>query len=473
VEDRIIFKEVHRVVIVGGGSSAWLAAAYFSNQSNIYVTVIDKEQAQPIGVGEATLLGFPDFMSSCGFDEKEWFPAIDGTYKSGILFPGWGREGIDVWHPFAIDPNNIGILSEWLSVQDGPLSNYLPLYKESKNNLVDRSALKFYAVNIDCIKLIAYIQQKIKDKINFINSGVRLVEKTGINVDYVQCESGEKITGDIFIDCTGLNQILIGSSCNSSLEDKLPCNTAVAGHVEYKDFKKECSPYVTCTPMPEGWLWNIPVRSRIGSGMVFNRSITDVETAKQRFSDYWDSRVSLENLKVLSWDPYVNREPWQGNVAAIGLSSGFLEPLESTGLAIACKGISVLYDRIQQNYFDDTDVGLFNQIMEATYREAVDFVAMHYSRKIFPSDFWSHAYNLPTPDVQKYLEKMHNSDYKMIYEGKGHIFGLINWHCWLLQLSELPKPQKIESEILNNYITLLNKKCLESIEHDWLLKQGH
>jgi tryptophan halogenase len=468
-----MFKEVKNIVIVGGGSSAWLAAAYFSNQSNFTVTVIDKEQADPVGVGEATLLGFPDFMSSCGFDEKEWFPAVDGTYKSGILFPGWGRDHIDVWHPFAIDPNNLNILGEWLATQDSPLSNYLALYDISKNNLVDSSAQNFYAVHIDCLKLISFIQEKIVDKIRFVNSGVILVERHNAEVTHVVCESGEKISGDMFIDCTGFKQILIGSSDNISLEDKLPCNSAVAGHVSYKNFQKECRPYVTCTPLAEGWMWNIPVRTRIGSGLVFNRNLTDIETAKQKFAEYWNNRIDIENVKVLKWDPYVNNQPWKMNVAAIGLSSGFLEPLESTGLAIICKGIQVLHDRIQQNYFDNSDVRLYNEIMLATYSEAVDFVAMHYSRKVKDSDFWNHAYNLPNPDVQNYLEKKYKENHTLNYTGKGHIFSLANWHCWLLQLSELPLKNKSHSKVLDTYKDLLDNKTTEAIDHTWLLKQGH
>ena len=159
-------KTINKIVILGGGTSAWLTAAYITNNiPDIRLTVIDKEVGTPVGVGEGTLLNFGPFMQSCGFDVDEWFPKLDATYKAGILFPNWKSKDIEIWHPFKM---NIQVTSEfslfdlWSTQQDLDFKNFgLPMYDTSiTHNKIDLN--ENYGYHVDCSKLVQFIKEKLK-----------------------------------------------------------------------------------------------------------------------------------------------------------------------------------------------------------------------------------------------------------------------------------------------------------------------
>ena len=172
------------------------------------------------------------------------------------------------------------------------------------------------------------------------------------------------------------------------LQGRLFVNTAVAGHVSYLEegdckckggTNSEKHPYVECPAVSDGWIWKIPLQTRIGSGMLFNRDITDVEDAKDAFVAYWDGRVDRDSLKIIDWTPYYDRDIWQNNVISIGLSAGFIEPLESTGVALITEGISKAVEIIKGRSFDSFDQDLYNSYMISLFETCADFVSSHYA----------------------------------------------------------------------------------------------
>lgn len=454
-----MFKKVKDIVIVGGGTSAWFTAAYIARNTDLNITVVDKEIGSPVGVGEGTLLGFEKFLNDCGFETHEWFNDIDATYKSGILFPQFGTEESLIWHPFLLNqeyPEYNSSLYEALTYEEQSRFNELTaLFDLSMDNKVDKQNLSNYAVHIDCSKLVLWIQNKIAKHINFIKSEVIDIKRTNNIIESIVCKDGTIINGDLFVDCTGFKQLLQENPNRITLENRLFCDTAIAGHVPYINAEVECKPYVESHAVDHGWIWKIPVRTRIGTGLVFNRAITDPEEAKKYFCDYWNNRIEPKDCKLIDWTPYYNENMWDGNVVGIGLSAGFIEPLESTGLATITTAIRYLSQWISPGYFNNYDINLFNSIMKAMYEETIDFINMHYVYSEKDTPFWNWVKEtIEVSDIYKNYKFAIENGEPLNNEGKGHFFGGANWLCWMLQIEKNITPTKrIDKEIAIDIIT--------------------
>jgi len=471
-----------KITIVGGGTAGWMAAAFLSRRHpDFKVVLIDKVIGTPVGVGEATVLDFEPFMRDCGFDFDELLATVDGSYKSGILFPGWKNKENSVWHPFFIHMVHLdlGYTSQWdIWAQDQSLpfaTHGLPMLEVSKKNKVDIIKKENYAYHVDCGKLVKFIESKIHPFIEIIRSSVIEVKKEGKNIASLMLENGVEHTSDLFIDCTGWSNLLKTPE-KVNLENRLFCNTAVAGHVPYQDEEKEFRPYVISEAVDHGWIWKIPVKGRFGSGLVFNRNITDIETAKDYFVTHWDNRVSKDKLKVIDWTPYYTKNCWEGNVISIGLSSGFIEPLESTGLAFMRAGIRRLSDKISLGLWNEYDVELYNSQMVKMYEDTVDFINMHYADTERIEPFWQYVKtNYQKSKTQQWYENFladETKSFKYLPDliGDSKMFNHANWLLWLIQLGypvkkRLDMPEYYQSLAMNSF--LHNEKIREkrSVPH--------
>jgi hypothetical protein len=437
--------KVNKITIVGGGTSAWLTAAYFSHNAlhGTEIVVIDKENGSPIGVGEATILSFKNFMDDCGISINEWFDVVDATFKSGILFTDWHKEGEDIWHPFCFPYLGIfqtTMMNQWTKHQHYEFKTHASaLYEASVfDNTVDPTNLGVYAFHIDCGKLVKFLQDRLISlgKVTLIKNEVVSTNYDGDYLKSIVLADGTEVTSSIFIDCTGFKRIISPKLEPHNLRDRLFCDTAVAGHVPYNDIDSERKPYVTCEAVEHGWIWNIPVRNRIGSGLVFNRSVTDPEEAKDYFVNHWDNRLERDSLKLIDWTPYYHEHMWKGNVASIGLSAGFIEPLESTGVALICAGIWELAKPIRTGFFSDVDLSIFNSQMKVFFEDCIDFVNMHYWNTQRSGRFWDwikETYKI-TDRLESYVKDLKLDPHTLPKQGQGRIFSGENWSTWLCQL---------------------------------------
>ena len=468
-----------RIIIVGGGTAGWLTAAACKHElRHADITLIDKEMSDPVAVGEATLQGFEKFLKEkCGFNPREYITELDVGLKGGILFPDWGFKGSKIWHPFYFfnypffspDNTEIPMVDAWSHCQDIDFKKLTVLWQTSMENYVDRTQIEnAYALHVDCLKLTKFIRKKILNDITFINSEVKDIKRDlDGNITSLMLANGGKVQGDLFIDCTGFKGLLRDDKDRVDLTDRLYVDTALAGHIPYRNRPKEFKPYVTCPAVNSGWIWDIPLQSRVGSGLVFNRNITPPEEAASEFCKYWNNRVTPDDLKLIDWTPYYEKTQWKGNVISIGLSAGFIEPLESTGVALTMEGIATICRMLKPGTYDKHDADYFNSRMKLLFNICIDFVNMHYSKSDIDSPFWEYVReNYKMSDAQKtYIDNM-NSPHMSLMDGKDFIFGGANWVNWMIQMGYdiMPKDymnfvdKDILKKALENLIDIEDKK---------------
>lgn len=462
--------KITNITIVGGGTSAWLAAAYLShNQPDIKVTVIDKEIGNPVGVGEATLLTFKPFLHEAGIPVDDWLIDLDAGYKSGILFSNWRSQGDDIWHPFYKGNSTVADKYKnwdlWSCNQDLDFKKYAMAFYDSTvlENTVDYLNLDSFAYHVDCGKLVLFLQNQLKNKINFIKSEVvNIVNTSTGDIDYLELNNGDKIYSDLFIDCTGFKNVLRKPKERVNLLGRLFVDTAIACPAPYIDREKEFTPYATAEAVDHGWVWRIGVNSRIGSGMVFNRAITDIEEAKDYFVKYWAGRIEKEKIRVIDWTPFYHKDLWVGNTVTIGLGAGFIEPLESTGIGLITYAVSMINHVLRGRYYTDIDRQYFNYHMTSVVEDAVDFVSAHYVNNQRSTKFWNYVKEtFQEPAVMThYINELNDPNIEIPHLIKPYyMFGGSNWSLLLIQLGynvaprNLDIPNEIGRELLiSNYI---------------------
>lgn len=468
--------KVKDITIIGGGSSAWLTAAYLSRH-NFNVTIIDKEVGTPIGVGEATLLGFASFMNDCGFEFDDWFTNCDATFKAGILYPDWITKNNEVWAPFYLSPlvdGNIRMQDAWSHTQHLDFNTRgTCMYDVSKKNKIDTSVIDSYAFHVDAGKLVTYIQDKILHRCTLINSDVTDVIRDNNNqVQGVKLKDQRLITSDLFIDCTGMRSI-INNVEYESLEGRLFCNTALACPVQYIDKKTEMHPYTKAIAVDHGWAWVTPTASRIGSGLVFDKNITSVDEAKDYFVNFWNNRILKENIRVLDWTPRYTKTPWNNNVVSIGLSAGFIEPLESTGLALIILQARQLIDRIADFSYSDDSINLYNYQFTESFESSIDFVSSHYSNTNRTEPFWQNvkANYVKSKNIKLKEDLLKLGPLNSEHRKSGHLFTGANWNTWLIALgnqmgeSKFVDPAHAQLALDNYYSVVEEYREKSSVDH--------
>ena len=452
-------KTIKSIAIVGGGTSGWSAAAYITNNlPHCKVTVIDKEVSTPIGVGEATILSFKPFMDACGFDHWDWLNNIDTTPKAGILYPDWVRKGNTVWHPFRTSSyvvNGLRQYEMWTHNKDLDFKRYaIASYDSAVINSTVESSPQAY--HIDCIKFVRYVKERIKDSLLHIQSGVKEVKRDGNKVTGLVLENNQRVDADLYIDCTGFRNLLTETPVKNDVYGRLFCNTAQSCHVEYNDRAKELHPYTKAVATEVGWIWVIPTRTRIGSGIVYDKNCVTDEQAKECLQKFWSDHKISDTTKH-KWDPYYKNEIWQENVVSIGLSAGFIEPLESTGLALIHLGITKLVDKIKHYYFTSLESARYNLDMTTAFEDAIDFVSMHYSHTERDEPFWQHvkANYKPSERLTAIIDNHINTDFlntSMLFEDT-KVFSPLNYALWLEQLGYTKRnPVKLSSSLNNTEV---------------------
>ncbi len=409
-----------RVVVVGGGTAGWMAAGALSwiMPQSVSVTLVESEEIGIIGVGEATLPHLRAFFQTLGMDEAEVMRATHATFKLGIEFHNFGKIGDRYIHPFGVyglDLKDIGFHHHWLRMRalgrKDELSDYsMAIAAAHRNRFAPPStdpaslASTFgYAYQFDATLFApymrAYSEARGAKRIEGRVVDVELHPETG-NVVAIVLASGERIEGDLFIDCSGFRSILLGGAMEEPWEDWsqwLPCDRAVALPCTSRPGPIE--PYTRAFAMDAGWRWRIPLQHRVGNGYVYSSAhVSDTAAADAIVAAV--EGTPMADPRVLKFRAGRRRRSWVRNVIGVGLAGGFLEPLESTSIHLAQHAITYLIELFPERNIADADRDEYNRLMDIEYDRVRDFLILHYHATTRDdSDFWNHVRTMTVPDT--------------------------------------------------------------------------
>jgi tryptophan 7-halogenase len=442
---------VKKVVIAGGGTAGWVAAAALSKQLGklLEVVLVESDQIGTVGVGEATIPPMRVFHSLLGIDEQEFMRATEAVFKLGISFKNWGQIGDHYIHPFGTTGQG-SFLADfqhfWLHGKskgiDAEFSEYsfeIQAAKANKFATSKNSSINF-AYHLDATRYAQYLRQ-FSEKLGTkrIEGKIQQVQQyPDGDIKALLLESGEVIEGDLFIDCTGFTGLLIDKTLKTPYEDWshwLPCNSAIAVQTESVEPAK---PYVTCTAHQAGWQWHIPLQHRVGNGNVFCNNFMSDDQAKQHLLDNVRGKV-LTEPRVIKYKTGRRKAFWTKNCIALGLSSGFVEPLESTSIYMFMNGVVRLMKMFPFNGVTQTAIDEYNQQSIAELENIRDFIILHYhatSRE--DSEFWRYCKYMSVPDSLSHRIELFREN-ALAFQGERELFRLESWIHVMLGQGIMPK----------------------------------
>lgn len=413
------------VVIVGGGTAGWMTAAAlsdFAEQRTCKVTLIESEEIGSVGVGEATLPQMKEFNDYVGLNEIDMMQYTNATFKLGIEFVNWGKIGSRYIHPFGRFGEKIAGIDFhqlWVHLRHLPevesIERYSYAIQACYNNKFDFPATDkkhinstyAYAYHFDASRYAMYLRQFAEKKnVNRIEGKLTSITNspdTGA-IAGLLLESGQVVQGDFFIDCSGFRSLLLGKNLEAEFEDWskwLVCDRAVALPSSRLD---DMPPYTRSTAQAAGWQWRIPLQHRTGNGYVYSSA----HISDQAAADALMTAISGECLaepRFLKFKAGRYKASWKKNCVAIGLASGFLEPLESTSIYLIQVAIFNLLKCFPGKLINQSLIDEYNRLTDMEYERIRDFLILHYRlNERDDSDLWRYCREMQIPDSLK--EKM-------------------------------------------------------------------
>ncbi|ONK16175.1 tryptophan halogenase family protein [Streptomyces sp. MP131-18] len=466
---------IRKVAIVGGGTAGWMTAAYLKAAfaDRLDVTLVESESVGRIGVGEATFSTVRHFFDYLGLDESEWLPKCEGGYKLAIRFENWAKKGHHFYHPFERlrKVDGFSLAEWWLKLGDhtqpfdrqcfvtsalceakrSPRMLDGSLFASGLDGTLGRSSLSEqraqfpYAYHFDADKVAAFLAAYGKER------GVRHVVDDVVHsalddrgwISHLQTRGGLRLDADLFVDCTGFRGALINQLLGEpfeSFQDVLPNNRAVATRVSRQDIT-EMKPYTTATAMDAGWMWTIPLFHRDGVGYVYSDEFATPDEAERTLRErVGDAKAELD-VNHITMRVGRCRDSWVRNCVAIGLSSAFVEPLESTGIFFIQNGIEQLVKHFPDERWDPELTRNYNARIAQAVDGVKEFLVLHYRGAARnDNEYWRAAKTRKVPG--RLAERMeqalpHLIDEEAIYPYY-HGFEPYSWNTMLLGLGNQP-----------------------------------
>jgi tryptophan halogenase len=440
---------IRKVVIVGGGTAGWMSAAAFAKIMGeipgLTIELVESEEIGTVGVGEATIPQINLFNALLDLDERDFVRATYATYKLGIEFRDWTHIGHRYVHPFGnYGPDMLGIEfhHHWLKGQalgdPHPLGDYSlgavagldSKFTHPRPDLPNSPLSRIsYAFQFDASLYAAYLR-RLAESSGVIRTEGRIVDveqdgETGF-VDAVVLQDGRRITGDLFLDCSGFRGLLIEQRFQAGFEDWskwLPCDRAFAVACARSDDQQ---PLTRSTARSAGWQWRIPLQHRTGNGYVYSSAhISDDEAAATLLANL--DGEPLGDPRPLRFKAGHRKQAWIKNVVAIGLSGGFLEPLESTSIHLIQTGIARLLSLFPTRKFDPVVIDRYNRTVAGEYVDILDFLVLHYNATTRDdSEFWNCCRNIePTDGLATKLDMFRSSG--RIFREHDELFTETSW----------------------------------------------
>jgi tryptophan halogenase len=442
-----------KIVIVGGGSAGWMCAAALTrvlDPARYHITLIESDEIGTVGVGEATLPHIKMFNDMLGINEAQFMRETQATFKLGIEFRDWGQRGDRYIHPFGtfgelwggVEFQHHWVRARQAGLQAAPFQAYSYAIAACRSNAfefpnLDTKSIRStyaYAYHFDAGRYAAFLRQwataRAVRRIEGQVGEVALNGQSG-NIETLTLKSGVRIAGDLFVDCTGFRALLLGGALQVKWEDWsqwLPCDRALAVPSERAG---EFTPYTRSTAQTAGWIWRIPLQHRTGNGYVFSSRFIGEDQARETLLGALDGAARAEP-KLLRFNAGRRVQAWRRNCVAIGLASGFLEPLESTSIfLIQAAVVDLLRLMPSPGVGDHSDVRLsneFNRLSDIQYERVRDFLILHYfANRRHGEALWDHVRTMPIPDSLAHKISL--------FEARGHVpyhkDGLFSRDSWL------------------------------------------
>jgi len=390
--------------------------AKFLKNLRCRIRLIESDQIGTVGVGEATIPPLMDFIRALGIDEDDLIRKTQATFKMGIEFQDWTRIGHSYMHPFGqtgFDMGPLAFSAYWLKARREGRAHRL---EEYSLQAMAAYAAKFmrpvpaanspvagitYALHFDASLFARYLRNLAEsagvERTEGRVASVRLRPEDGF-IDGLTLDDGERVEADLYLDCSGFRGLLIEEALNTGYEDWtqwLPCDRAVAVPCERAGVLSSCT---RSTAKSAGWQWRIPLQHRIGNGYVYSSAFLADTAAQDELLSSVEGKPLADPVR-LKFNTGRRKRFWNKNCVAIGLSSGFLEPLESTSIHFIQRGITMLLTLFPDRDLQSAEVERYNKILGAEYERVRDFLVLHYgSTERDDSDLWNYCRGVPKPD---------------------------------------------------------------------------
>ena len=491
---------IRSIAIVGGGTAGWMTAvslaAFF--KSLVRIRLIESEQIGIIGVGEATIPPIMHFIRAAGIDENELIRKTQATFKLGIEFKDWTRIGHSYMHPFGqtgFDMGPVPFSAYWLKAFRAGGTSRLEEYSleataayagkfmrpvQAPNSPVEKIT---YALHFDASLFARYLRsiaeaggvQRTEGKVK----SVSLHSDNGF-IRVLTLESGDEVEADLFIDCSGFRGLLIEEALHTGYEHWnhwLPCDRAAAVPCERTG---ALSSYTRSTAKAAGWQWRIPLQHRIGNGYVYSSGFISDMQAREELLSSIEGKALAEPLQ-LQFATGRRKRFWNKNCVAIGLSSGFLEPLESTSIHFIQRGIALLLSYFPDRNFNKADSDRYNKTITAEYERVRDFLVLHYSMtERDDSEMWRYCRNVNKPDSLKEKIELFRSHGRLLREDF-ELFPLQSWLYVFVGQNVMPEtddpvvnildPRRIGDNLAN--IRNVIRQCAQAMPtHEDFIRQN-
>ncbi len=439
---------VTEIVIVGGGTAGWMTAAALSKvlTRDYSITLVESEEIGTVGVGEGTIPMIKLYNQALELDEADFIRRTKGTFKLGIQFVDWGRKGESYFHGFGKIGKDLGMVAfyqYWLKQRQAgkaaPLDDYsintvaalqrrfMPAARDRPTSPLADIA---YAFHFDAGLYARFLREyaeacgvkRIEGKV----SDFTLRGEDGF-VESITMEDGTVVGGQLFIDCSGFRGLLIEQALQTGYEDWthwLPCDRAIA--VPCESAKEGITPYTRSTAHSAGWQWRIPLQHRIGNGHVFSSKFMSEDEATSILMGNLDGEA-LAEPRTLRFVTGKRNKTWNRNVVAIGLSSGFMEPLESTSIHLIQAAIARLTAFFPHGGFDQADIDEFNAHSDFETIKIRDFLIVHYhATQRDDSPFWDYCRTMDVPDSLRQKMALFQSNGR-VFRDHTEMFAEMSW----------------------------------------------
>lgn len=422
------------MVIAGGGTAGWMAGAALTKLlgKQLEVTLVESDEIATVGVGEATIPTLQTFHQFLQINEAEFLRATHGTFKLGIKFENWRDVGEDYVHAFGTTGQQswaAGFQHFWLKAKQQGIAGefgeycleqvaanqekFAHLPNQGINNGIN------YAYHTDATLYGKFLRKmaeqhgikRIEGKIDKVN-----IDHSSGNISSLTLASGQVIDGDLFLDCTGQRALLIEQALHTGFEDWshwLPCDSAIA--LQTKSIKDPI-PYTRSIAHQFGWQWQIPLQNRVGNGIVYSSRFVSDEKALTTLTSNIEGEIITEPLHI-KFRTGTRRKHWNKNCIAVGLSSGFLEPLESTSIHLIQQAVIRLIRLFPYQGIKKSDVNEFNKQTKFDTERIRDFIVLHYKvTNRDDSEFWLHCRNMTIPETLQHKIQLFKESGRMFRE---------------------------------------------------------